>query len=169
MIQEVVVVKGLLDHQEVERVELAKHAHVPERVRGVRVDRQQDIGVRPTNGSDALDVGAGLDLQLDPPIPLREVAGDLLEEALGGRGDADGDATDHPFAFGAEERCEGTVLGAQRRVHERVDDRRLRHRVTSRERENALDAADLEIPAASSAGARKSRSTSQAPSFHSSE
>jgi hypothetical protein len=70
MFDEIVVVERLLDHEQVEGVEGAEDLDVLERVRGVRIDRQQDVRVRRAHGPDALDVRARLELELDPPVPL---------------------------------------------------------------------------------------------------
>jgi hypothetical protein len=85
------------------------------------------------------DVGPGLDLELDPPVPLTEVTTDLLDELLGRRGDPHRNTADHPIALTPEERCERTRLGPQLRVEQRVHERRLRHRVPSHEREPLLE------------------------------
>ena len=51
MVDEVLVMQRLLDHQQVERVERREHGEVGERVGGVRVDREQDVGVRVADGA----------------------------------------------------------------------------------------------------------------------
>ena len=57
---------------------------VVEHVRGVGVDLQHQVVAEPfPHGGDAFDVDAGLDLELDPDVPVVEVAGDLLEQLLG--------------------------------------------------------------------------------------
>ena len=63
--------------------------------------------MRRADGADALHVRAGLDLQLDPPVALRQVAVDLVEQRLGRRGDPDADAALHPGLVRAEARREG--------------------------------------------------------------
>src|SRR6188508_1319459 len=63
VVHEVLVMQRLLDHEQPVRVEVAEGAEVLERVRGVRVDGQHDVGVGLADGADAFDVDAGLDLQ----------------------------------------------------------------------------------------------------------
>ena len=70
MFDQIVVMQGLFDHEQVEPVERSEDVHVGERVRGVRVDGERDVGVRGPDRADPLHVRARLDLQLDAPVPL---------------------------------------------------------------------------------------------------
>ena len=124
--------------------------------------------MRGPHGANAIDVGAGLDLQLDPPVALLEVAVDLLEERRRST---------------ARSRCSRrTRRGcAPRRATRRATSRRLgapRRRTHRAARPSpsgsrgpsAKDSSTLATstsPARNSAGARKSRRTSQAPSLNS--
>jgi hypothetical protein len=112
-------------------VERSEDADVLERVRGVRVDGEQDVGVRLPDGADALHVGAGLDLELDALVSLGEVPLHLLEELLDGRRDADGDATGDAIAFRAEVLRERASGGAELRVEQCHLHRGLRHRMAT--------------------------------------
>ena len=102
MAEEVLVVEGLFDHQEVELVHGPEHIGVGEGVRGVRVYREQDVRMRRTHGADALQVRTGLDLELDPTVALRQVALDLVQQSLGRRGDPDAHPALHPGLVRAE-------------------------------------------------------------------
>ncbi len=102
MAEEVLVVEGLFDHQEAELVHGPEHISVGEGVGGVRVHREKDVRMRRTHGADALQVRIGLDLQLDPPVALRQEALDLIQQRLGRRSDPDADAALHPGLVRAE-------------------------------------------------------------------
>ncbi len=71
-------------------------------------------------------------------------------------------------ALRAEPRCEGRPIGPELRVDERIEQRRFRHRVPAdRRRTTPRRSRRRRRPARTSAGARKSRRTSQAPSLNS--
>ena len=66
--------QGLLDEQEIERVEFRKMIGILEPVGGVRVDLQQEtIAECAAHCTNGLDVEAGLDLQLDAQIAIVEI------------------------------------------------------------------------------------------------
>ena len=70
----------LLDEQQVERVELGEVRGVVEGVGGVRVDLERDVAEALAHRAHRLDVAAGLDLQLDPPVALGEVPLDRAQQ-----------------------------------------------------------------------------------------
>ena len=74
----VLLFERLLVQQEVELVQLGQVGGVRPLVRLVRVRLQGDVGPALANGGDRFDVPAGLDLQLDAPVALVDVAGDLV-------------------------------------------------------------------------------------------
>ena len=66
--EQVLVVEGLFDHQEIRIVHRAEHLGVGRRVRAVRVDGEEDSRVDGANGAYAIDVDAGFDLELDTKV-----------------------------------------------------------------------------------------------------
>src|SRR5918994_3370372 len=94
---------------------------------------------------DPLDVGAGLDLQLDPHVPLVEVAADLLEEDGRRPRDPDADAAGNALALGSEPGRERLPTGSKLGVEEGVDHGRLRHRVRPHGMERSLDAGHVHV------------------------
>ena len=137
--------EGLLDHQEPEILHRAEHVRVGGRVRGVRVDRQPDVRVGGSHGAHAIEVRARLDLQLDPPVALREVALDLLQEHFGRRRDPDAHTAFDPAAIGPEPGGERCPLRSELRVHEGVQQCGLRHRVPPDLDERRLHARHVDV------------------------
>src|SRR3954471_3466062 len=73
--------RGLLDQQQVERVEPRQLTGVRQRVRRVRIDLQQHVVAVPLpDGTNRIDVPARLDLQLDADVAGVEVATDGVEQ-----------------------------------------------------------------------------------------
>ena len=133
---DVLLGEGLLDEQQVERVEAGEQRDVVGRVRRVRVDLEQPARAELlAHGPDRHEVPAGLDLELDAPVALLDVARDLVEELLEGRRDADRDAAVHPLPLGAEQLAHRAALRAQLGVEHGRLERPLRHPVARDERE----------------------------------
>ena len=142
---QVVVVQRLFDHQQVELVERQEDVHVGERVGGVRVDRQQDAGVRRADRAHAFHVQARLDLQLDAPVPLREIAVHLREQLVGRPRDADRDAAGHAIGRRPEVFGQRSPRRAELGVQERVDQRGLGHRVAAHARQDAIEVVGRDV------------------------
>ena len=79
MLTHVVLAQGLLDQQEVEVVEPRQVRGINERVGGVGVHLQRDVGVSLAHRAHRLDVPAGLNLELDALVALVEVPRDRVE------------------------------------------------------------------------------------------
>src|SRR5439155_609479 len=82
VLDEVLVVQGLLDHDEPELVERLEERRIGELVGRVRVDREGRVRQLASHLANDLQVATGLDLQLDPTVPLRKVAVDLLQHGV---------------------------------------------------------------------------------------
>src|SRR5262249_52824966 len=70
----------LLEHQEVLIVELPENVDVRALVRRVGIDHERDVAEVLPDRAGKLDVAAGLDLDLDPTVTLREMGFDRLEQ-----------------------------------------------------------------------------------------
>ena len=91
VVNDVVVGQGLFDHHQVQIVERAQRGDmrgVVERVGGIGIGHQQDVGPTLADGAQVGQVAAGADLHLDPLVALIEIVLDLLDDALNGRFDA---------------------------------------------------------------------------------
>ena len=77
VLEEVLMMQGLFDHQQLEIVERSEHVEIVQRVRGVRVDGQEDVRMIGSDRRDPVHVQAGRDLELDPPVALLEIVVDL--------------------------------------------------------------------------------------------
>ena len=117
VLPQILVMQRLLDHQQPERIEPPEDCDVCEPIGGVRVHREQDLGVRLPNRADAFDVGARLDLELDAAVTLGEVARDLLEQRVG-RGRSRPRRRTRPgrAPLPGRRRGNGPALGARRRA-----------------------------------------------------
>ncbi len=129
MVDEVVLLQGLLDQEQVEPVEFGEGVGVSERVRGVGVHLQRDIAEGIPNGGGVGDVAAGLDLDLDADVPLVEVSTDGVDQSGGVALDADAHTRGHAVADRAEVLSERSPLGAQRGIEYREFEPRFRHPV----------------------------------------
>ena len=95
--------QGLLDQHQAEFIQPGEVLRILQGVRRVGVDLEQHRGPEPLpHRPHPFDVEAGLDLELDAAVPLVHVAGDRLEQLLGGVGDADRDAAVHLGAHRSE-------------------------------------------------------------------
>src|SRR5438094_7283042 len=80
---EVVAAERLLDHDEVEGVELRQVIGIPQAVGGVRVRHEMDVAAeRGPHGAHVLHILARLNLELDLSIPLRERGLGALHQRL---------------------------------------------------------------------------------------
>ena len=104
VVGDVVVVERLLDHHEIECVEPREVRRVRDGVRGVGVHHQRHRSEPRPDHRDGVDVPAGFDLDLDPPVaggelPLDE-RGEIVERILyadrHARRDARARAAEHP-------------------------------------------------------------------------
>lgn len=83
MLAQVLAAQRLLDKQQPEFVQLRQLAGIAEPARGVRVHLERDVVVEPlAHRPHRLDVPTGLDLELDPLVPLRELVTDHLEKLV---------------------------------------------------------------------------------------
>src|SRR5882757_4206486 len=99
---EIVMPKRLLDHQQIEGVELFEMVHVRKCVCGIGVAAQCDLRPAFANPLEDLYVPARLTLQLYALISSSDFGGDLLFELLGRILNADGDAAGNLFSRPAE-------------------------------------------------------------------
>ena len=96
--------------------------------------------------SDTLDVQARLDLQLDPLIALAQVRLNALEQLGRVVGDTDRDAARHAILVGPQMLSEGTPLGAQLRIEERVDHGGLGHGIAANTSEDTIQVVGGHVP-----------------------
>ena len=89
---EVIDLHRLLEHQEVECVQLAEDIEIGCGVRGVGINHQGDVAEVLPDRADELDVAPRLDPDLDPTIPLVQVSVDRLEQLDDRRIKPDGQA-----------------------------------------------------------------------------
>src|SRR6185369_4324034 len=80
MLNQVVVVEGLFDHQEIEVIKFRQVIRVGERVSGISVNRKQNTGEETPHFGDDVDVPTGFDLQLDPLITEAQIAFDAFQQ-----------------------------------------------------------------------------------------
>src|SRR5262245_32854787 len=119
--EDVLFGKRLLDQQEIELVERREGLDVIDGICSIGVDLKRDVAEVLAHRSHRIEVVSGLDLELDPPVALLEVALDRSQQLDGSLVNADGDTTVDLVANGAEKRTERDVA----RVQRRVDDRHL--------------------------------------------
>ena len=132
VIDDVVVGERLLDHHQVEVVELLEMGGVGQRVGGVGVGHELDAGEALAHAADDVDVPAGLDLHLDALVAGGELGLDLLEELLDGVLDADGDAAgDFAARAGADGLPERLVARAGEEVPDGGFESAARHVVAA--------------------------------------
>ena len=103
---------------------------VGQRVRGVRVHLQGHVAEALAHRTHGAEVPTGLDLELDAPVALVEIAADGAEKVRDRAVDADRHAAVHRRVHRAEELSEGFPFGTQLYVQHRHLDRRLRHAVS---------------------------------------
>ena len=80
VVDDLVVRQRLLDHHQVEFVQTFQTRRVGQRVGGVGVGHQQDVGKALAHLAHHVDVPAGLDLHLDALIAGRQLGFDLLQK-----------------------------------------------------------------------------------------
>src|SRR5262245_53617381 len=93
MSSDVVFRQRLPDEKQIELIELREPRGVGNRVGGVGVDLEEDLREAFANGADGLDVMAGLDLELDAAVALRQIAADDFDQLGRILVDADRDST----------------------------------------------------------------------------
>ncbi len=106
MLDQILVMERLFDHQQIEGVERAEHVQILEGVRGVRVDGQQDVRMVGSDRRDPVEVQTRRDLELDPPVTLGEVPIDLCAQLVDGLRDPDRHAADDLFLVRTQVRGE---------------------------------------------------------------
>ena len=82
VVDDVVVRQRLLDHHQVEIVELLQSRRIVQRVGGIRVRHQPDRGETLANAPDHVNIPARFDLHLDALISGGQFALDLLDQLL---------------------------------------------------------------------------------------
>ena len=101
--EDVVVLQGLLHHQQVEPVEFGQVVEVLPSVGGVGVHHERDPGKALADGGHDVEVPTGLDLDLDPLVSGLQFLLDLAEENVGMILDADGDPARNPAMASPQE------------------------------------------------------------------
>src|SRR5215469_11059774 len=134
MVVDIVVPQGLLDHQQIELIELAQLLEFVERVGGVRVDAQQDVRPAGAHFLEDVEIPAGLDLQLDAPIAGIEFSLNFLQQLLGRILNANRDAAGDFLARTAQQLPQGQLAGRGLRIPEGVFQRGLSHTVSAHPR-----------------------------------
>ena len=132
VIDDVVVRERLLDHHQVEIVELAQVVDIGERVGGVRVRHQLDGGEALAHLPDHVHIPAGLDLHLDALVAGGEFGLDFFEELRHGILNADGDAAgDFAARAAADQLPQRQVLDARFQVPDGSFEAAARHVVAA--------------------------------------
>mgnify|MGYP007107674785 CR=1 FL=1 len=144
VIVDVLIAERLLQHEQVERVERLQRGGVGQSVGRVGVEHQRDVRELGAHGPRQLHVVARLDLQLDAPVALLQVAGNdvyrLGEARLDADADADLDALARPFRVGERQLLgEGEAVALGRQIPDRLLQRRLGQRVAAHEAEARRD------------------------------
>lgn len=114
MAEQVVLGEGLLDHQQALVVEGGEGGQVlggvgP--VAGVGVDLEGDTGEGRAYGPYRLEVPARAALELDAAVAVADMPGDLVQESVDGRLDAETDTRADPLGGAADEGGEGLAAG----------------------------------------------------------
>ena len=130
MSSDVVFSQRLFDQKQVELVELRQPRGVGKCVSGVGVDLQEDLREAFANGADGLDVMAGLDLELDAAVALREVTADDFDQLGRILVDADRDSAVDLGADCSQVFGQRNAGPSQLGVEDGHLERRLRHRMT---------------------------------------
>ena len=165
---EVVVGQGLLDEQQVERVEGAEQI-------GASASRYEPLAstwsgtvAEPlAERGDRFDVPSRSDLELDPAVAGVEIPADLVEQVGDRVGDADGDAALDRVARRAKAVRERDPAGAELGVEHRDLERGLGHRMALHARQRAPRRLRPRRFARAASGPRNSRMTACAPPTHS--
>ena len=114
----------LLDHDQVEFVELLERLDVAKREGVVRVGHERRIGKRLSHCAHELDIVARLDLQLDLVVALLDRAPRALDERCRAALDAERDARLNACACAADELRQRLLARAWRRAPTRPSRRR---------------------------------------------
>ena len=130
MSSDVVFRQRLLDQKQVELVELRQPPGVGKGVGSVGVDLQEDLREAFANGADGFDVMAGLDLELDAAVALREVTADDFDQLGRILVDADRDSAVDLGADCSQVFGQRNTGPSQLGVEDGHLERRLRHRMT---------------------------------------
>ena len=80
MIDDVIVSQGLLDQQQVERIELLERGDVGQSVRGIGIDLERNRRIMFANLPDHVHIPPGLDLQLDAAVTFAQELIDAVEQ-----------------------------------------------------------------------------------------
>src|SRR5215471_7900442 len=113
MAPNVVLCQRLLDQKQVELVQPRQLLRVGKGVRGVGVHLEENLREALPDGAHGVDVMAGLDLELDAAIALRQVGADDLDELGGILMDADRDSAVDLGAYCSEVFGERGTGGSQ--------------------------------------------------------
>ena len=121
----------MLDHHQIEAVEPREVVRVRQRVGRVGVHHQRNRAEAAADHLDRLEVPAGLDLDLDPPVPGGELNLDTFGEQVERVLDTDRDARGNPRRddrrASAEDLRERALLLHGKEIPRRHFDRGLRH------------------------------------------
>src|SRR5260370_14757244 len=126
-----VIPQRLLDHQQIERVELAQMLKLIERVGGIRVHTENDI--RPA-GADLLQhiqIPSRLHLDLDPPVSRRQLRFDVLQKLFRRVLNADRNAARDLAPRSSQQLPERQLFLPRLRVPHRVFERGFGHAVAA--------------------------------------
>ena len=116
-------------------VKLAQVLELVQRVGGIGVHAQRDVGPAPAHFFQHVDVPARLHLELDPAIPRCQLRFDPLQQLLVRVLNPDRHAARNLTPGPAQQLPERLLLRPRFRIPERVLQRRFRHPVTANPRQ----------------------------------
>ena len=129
VIVDVVVPQRLLDHQQIELVELAQVLDLIERVGGIGVATQRDVGPARADAFEHVHVPAGLDFDFDAAVSGGQFDLDFFQQLLDRILNADGNAAGNLAARAAQQLPQGLLLLRGFGVPESIFERGLGHAV----------------------------------------
>src|ERR1700691_1075599 len=131
MVVDVVVPKWLLDHEQIELVELAQMLDLIESIGGVGIATQSDVRPARANAFQNIEVPAGFHLHLNAAITGGKFALNLVQQLFDGILNADGNSARNLSQFATKQFPQRLLLLSGGNIPERVFDRSFGHAVTA--------------------------------------
>jgi hypothetical protein len=116
VVDDVVVRQGLLDHEQVELIQITQRIYVTQCVGRVRVGHQWHIGEAPADDCDHINVVAGCDFELDPAVSFFQVTLYQTYQLAGVALDTQADAGEDLAAGASKGPVEGDVMSLGKQI-----------------------------------------------------